>query len=894
MNNHHASRAVPAVLAVGLMALAGAGLNLLPVPLGYGLDLLPGLFLAYLALFLFGRLAGALVVLVSVVPTFWLWGNPYAGIIIVAELLFVAALCAGRWRLNPLLVIAVFWASAGWLSWLILSQTVMQLDPVSASLIVIKQASNGMLAAAIAMLLLLLPVERWTASGGAFVGGLNSLQSVLLAIFTVFTLLPFLASIYLSGQGYRDDIRETTAETLAHSLRMVEAELDAAVAYEIRQMLASAAVSGRDAVATDLEHGHGGATRSGPILPLGIYRGGDPLKAPASPALRALLEDMPEPPDTPRVRFFPEDAGESARLLLGLFVPAETRDGERVIAYRVYSSRWLVERLGHLPLGPHVSIGIVKGGSRTRWIHGEWHEPEAVPDGVLNQSTENDELILQLSRQVPGPSAMHEWAFGTAWSASEAAGIDDLRLLAALALNPLVAEYRDRLLSRFAGLSMVALMALAAGFAISAGVTRSLSRTMDTIRRMGEDLTVPRRVLSRLREPDALNEALCDLSTRLSQERQRVERSTQRLQHMVNAAPVVLWSGEMDQDRKIRATFISRSIQRLAGVDEVQDFSAWFELVDSADRMTAMQLYKDLLETGYAAGELRIRRSDGECVWIYSETTMMPARDDQLREVVGIWVDISQIKQNQRNVVHASKMASIGELVTGVAHELNQPIQVIQLAADNASMLLEEPVEPGDAGHIQERLARIASQATRAGNIVDKMRIFGRNDNEKPSDFALVEVVDSVLAMLATQIRSRGIEIRREDDGLARGHGHKQGLEQVLINLLINARDAVEQRRGECERWIRIATRVSEGNFQAGPQCELVVEDSGGGIDEEIAERIFEPFFTTKPAGQGTGLGLSISYGLMRGMGGMLTIRNAEQGAVLTARLPLASDVETS
>lgn len=877
-------------LTMVVLALAGAGLNLLPVPLGYGLDLLPGLVAAYLALFLHGRFAGVFVAIACVVPTVWLWGNPYAGAVIVAEVLFVAWLSGGRWRLNPLAGIVLFWASAGWLAWWVLSATLMHMDRVSVALIVIKQASNGFLAAAVAMLILvLLPARSRIRPRGVFADSLRSLQALLIAVFAVFTLVPFLASVYLTGKAYRDDVREQVSESLAHSLDMVISQLDATSDYEFAQLRALAANVEPIWAPAGPAAGHAESIAGVRLPDSGVYRGDEASTSPGSAPFRALLAEVLQGPDTQRVVPLRHDIDGSPGFVLAFFARVPSELDEPIVAYRVYPLSWVAERLRHLPISSGISMSLAVEDSVVRLRDGVWKDPEAVPSEVLHKSMQDIDYILQMADAPPGPSAMHEWALGTAWSAGKAEVIPGLRVVAALDLAPVVAAYRERLLTRLAGLSFVALLALMAGVVISKAMTRSLSRSMNAIRVMGQNLAAVPRDVSRLQEPDALNRALYDLSGQLRQQQQRLEQHNQRLERMVHKAPVVLWTGELDPEKNLRATFISRSVRQLAGVDEVPDFTAWFNLIDAADRMQAMQMFDALFEKGYAAGELRIRRPDGERVWIYSETTLLPVQHGEAQEVVGIWVDISEIKQNQRNLVHTAKMASVGELVTGVAHELNQPLQVIQLAADNARDVLTEPLDEDAVTILRGRLERIAFQAERASSIVDRMRIFGRRESDDAVDFSLSEVVDAVVGLMGSQVRSRGIALHCKHEGVVRGHGQRQAMEQVLINLLINARDAVEQQGDGGERWIRITTRITDGPASTGPQCQLEVADSGGGIPDVLFDRVFEPFFTTKPVGEGTGLGLSISYGLMRDMAGGLSARNGEQGAIMTASLPVAA-----
>ena len=137
--------------------------------------------------------------------------------------------------------------------------------------------------------------------------------------------------------------------------------------------------------------------------------------------------------------------------------------------------------------------------------------------------------------------------------------------------------------------------------------------------------------------------------------------------------------------------------------------------------------------------------------------------------------------------------------------------------------------------------------------------------------------------MMGEQLRLLEIEIRvgERPDPCPLVLGHQVQVEQVILNLLTNARDAIESNADLQERWIRLEVEIA-----GSESVKIIVEDSGGGIPEDIIERIFEPFYTTKKMGQGTGLGLSVSYGIIRDMGGSIIASNGDQGARFTITLP--------
>ena len=242
-----------------------------------------------------------------------------------------------------------------------------------------------------------------------------------------------------------------------------------------------------------------------------------------------------------------------------------------------------------------------------------------------------------------------------------------------------------------------------------------------------------------------------------------------------------------------------------------------------------------------------------------------------------------RLKENK--LYQMSKMAALGELVTGLAHEINQPLGVIRLAASNAQMGLRKGLPPE---HTSEKLARIVRQVERMKAIIDHMRIFGRKDALTIDPSSAETAVEGTLQVLGTEIRLDGIELTAMGSaGTARVPCRQEQLEQVLINLVLNARDAIRARRQhEPDFAGRIAIAIERRVADGQGFVVVTVRDNGGGIPPAEIGKIFQPFFTTKPSGQGTGLGLSVSFGIIRDYGGTLTVANVEGGALFTIALP--------
>jgi C4-dicarboxylate-specific signal transduction histidine kinase len=229
-------------------------------------------------------------------------------------------------------------------------------------------------------------------------------------------------------------------------------------------------------------------------------------------------------------------------------------------------------------------------------------------------------------------------------------------------------------------------------------------------------------------------------------------------------------------------------------------------------------------------------------------------------------------------------MATLGEMATGLAHEINQPLNVMRMAIVNVLKRLGN----GDVqiDYLTDKLNRIDAQVQRAARVVDHMRVFGRRSEIEQQPFNPLDAIEGTLSLLSEGLRGKGVELRVKESNLqVQVRGYVDQLEQVLINLMVNARDALLGKREanrDFQPWIAVSAESDEHVVR------LWVEDNGGGIDPRLLERIFEPFFTTKPVGVGTGLGLSVSYGIIENMGGRLSVRNGDEGARFCIELPVA------
>jgi signal transduction histidine kinase len=254
--------------------------------------------------------------------------------------------------------------------------------------------------------------------------------------------------------------------------------------------------------------------------------------------------------------------------------------------------------------------------------------------------------------------------------------------------------------------------------------------------------------------------------------------------------------------------------------------------------------------------------------------------------IVLFFIREREVKEATAKIIQASKLATLGEMATSVAHELNQPLNVIRMAAGNSRRKISNGT--ADFEYLSDKLERIEGQTVRAAAIIDHMRMFGREAKEEPELIDPRKVVLSALELVGEQLQLNGIEVVTElPDACLSVFGHTIQMEQVILNLLTNARDAIAESGGEAKITLRV--------FEDDKGVYITSEDTGGGIPEDALPRIFEPFYTTKAMDKGTGLGLSVGYGIVREMNGTLVAENIDGGARFTITLPIGRrDSDTS
>jgi two-component system NtrC family sensor kinase len=348
-----------------------------------------------------------------------------------------------------------------------------------------------------------------------------------------------------------------------------------------------------------------------------------------------------------------------------------------------------------------------------------------------------------------------------------------------------------------------------------------------------------------------------------------LSRSEARYRNLVESASDAI----VTLDANGRFTTVNHAAEIISGYRREELVGQWFAPMLSDDELPkALGHFQKALAGETGLFETQFYRKDGEGRTI-SVTYSTPQRDE---EVLCLIRDVTDQKMLQEQLIQSEKMSAIGQLVSGVAHELNNPLAGISAFAQ---LLLAEKRFPPDQRTAAET---IYSEARRASRIVQNLLTFARQHKAEKGPAAMNQVLDDTLELRGYELRVRGIDVVREyDEALPDTMGDAHQLQQVFLNLVTNAEQAMERAEGRHHR-LTVRTR------RAGDAIRLEIEDTGGGIPPNLLERIFNPFFTTKPTGQGTGLGLSISLGIVREHEGRIWAENSPQGgARFVVELPV-------
>jgi len=327
-------------------------------------------------------------------------------------------------------------------------------------------------------------------------------------------------------------------------------------------------------------------------------------------------------------------------------------------------------------------------------------------------------------------------------------------------------------------------------------------------------------------------------------------------------------------------------IPRLSS-DEIGELAGSFNQMARAleDREETLKEKKEELHKSHDKLEKRVEERTAQLS--QANEKLKGEIEERKRTEEALKQTLQNLKSTQAQLIQSAKLASIGELSSGVAHELNQPLMVIRSTAQFTQRAIKKNQVGKD--ELKGQLKKIERNTKRMMNIIKHLRTFSRQSSLNFHPVDINEVIENTSLMIGEQLHLHDIEMKKNlTTNLPKIQGDSNQLEQVILNLIINASDAIEAAKNKPQRRIEMVTRISDG---VKGVIEILTKDTGSGISQECLEKIFDPFFTTKKVGKGTGLGLSISHGIIKDHKGEIEVaETGPNGTTFRIKLPIESN----
>lgn len=298
----------------------------------------------------------------------------------------------------------------------------------------------------------------------------------------------------------------------------------------------------------------------------------------------------------------------------------------------------------------------------------------------------------------------------------------------------------------------------------------------------------------------------------------------------------------------------------------------FFRFVPSEEKNTIRKIVEKTMNEGIAQNiEVKTRKKNQSLFLSETSTTLIQDSYGIPLSFMIIIRDISQRKKMEAKQIHADRMANLGEMASGIAHEINQPLNIISLVMDKI-LFVSANTEIIDIEFFKSKSDKIFENITRIRNIIDHIRAFSRShDDYVLTAFDINSSIENAVSMISEQFKHLAINLNFNlEKPIPKISGNTYKFEQVMLNLLANAKDAVIEKKSKQEEYFDMIIEIR--SYKENQFIIVEVIDNGIGISNEDANNIILPFYTTKDEGKGTGLGLSICYQIIKEMGGTLEI----------------------
>ncbi len=406
-----------------------------------------------------------------------------------------------------------------------------------------------------------------------------------------------------------------------------------------------------------------------------------------------------------------------------------------------------------------------------------------------------------------------------------------------------------------------------------------LYRKTEEIRRQGEE------------ERRLLVENLRVRGEKLKAE-QALRRRDEHQSLVLRSLPIALYTASVEEDHR-QLHFTNESVERITGFTPADFLSAedfWQSRLNSEDRPRVLEMLETIADAGSVTLEYRWRCADGAERDFFDQAVLIRDDDGTPREIFGMWFDVTERKQLEQKLLHASKLEAVGRLTGGIAHDFNNMLSVVIGNLD----LLQKTLDHDKKAARRVRFALDGAQ--RCADLTNRLLAFSRRQPLQASVVDLHEMMPGMLELLRRTLGERIDMNFAAPDEIWPIQVDRSQLESALVNLCVNARDAMPD-GGRLT--IEVRNRPASGHDAEqdipGDCVVISVADTGTGMPPDVLERVFEPFFTTKESGKGTGLGLSMVYGFVQQSGGHVEIDSAPgEGTIIRIFLPRSQAADSA
>ena len=871
-----------------LLGLTGFLLNTLELPLGWGVHFIFGNALIFAFIRVLAPQMLVLGISISSVWTIFLWNHPWAWLVWVCEAIFVAY---GAKSNAPVRRDLIFWLVLGTPLMLLTCGLVMDMDGLSLLLVIAKQSANGILNVVLGELLYVTLIGTNPFRKFGHWPKLKT-QSAVITLLMAIILIPTIVYLAIDAPYREQAARNEVSTSLEYRLALSSASLNNWVQSRslILRMHAADEMEEQGVpkphLLDDLSPDFENIVTSGQGRRIEWW-------APENKKYGDIVDRQPSLSAGP--------AQSGVRLVN--MAPRRTKTNPQfklIVPFEENGQAGVIE--AQLRAGALQNLTKTRTGDQDYNIflvsaeHGASSLTNASEDLLIKaqsvssaQQMESLRSPVLLSNIGYGSSVMSDLRNAFIMRSTIVAELPEWRVVGIAPLAPAVNVARQIQLKQ-----LFALMGLCMIVAIIATIVgRRMTQTLRKLSESAADLSAAG-IASYANNGlilDEVNDIVGQIATagqKVGRERGALASFRRRVNGIARHAPVIVYAVDVTDRGRGKFFYVSESLEKILGFTaaDLVEPGFWSRGIYADDLASCWAAFGNLSANKVVSVEYRVQHKQGHYVWVYDSLSVETNPHTGQLEAVGVIMDISERKAAAEQLLQADKMASLGRMISGTAHELNQPLNFIKMAASN----LRENTARGrmDAEQFLPKLANILGQVERASAILLQMRIFGRTPKEMPYPVDVKASVEAVVTMVAPQFEFDGTQvITQEKSGPVHVQALPMLLEQVLLNLLLNANDAIQTRYGPDDAAQgRIKITVERRNQLA----VINVEDNGTGITPDALRKIFDPFFTTKPPKEGTGLGLSISYGIIRDLGGVIRARSSQTGARFTIELPLVEN----